>query len=105
MKQAAKYLEGEHDFIGFCSLKKMKKSSVRTIYHVDITKEAGEVKITVKGDGFLYNMVRIIVGTLIEIGSGKMKPEVIEDVLDSCNRQDAGPTAPPCGLTLLEVYY
>ena len=105
MRTAAKYLEGEHDFIGFCSLKKMKKSSVRTIHHITIREEEGEVRIAVEGDGFLYNMVRIIAGTLIEVGSGRMVPEAINDILQSGNRQEAGPTAPSCGLSLIEVYY
>ncbi len=121
MKKAASYLIGEHDFLGFSSLKKVKKSTVRTIYEVRIETddtssvspwltpsprgEGFEVRIYITGDGFLYNMVRIISGTLIEIGSGKRACEDILKILETKNREDAGVTAPAQGLTLYEVRY
>ncbi len=105
MRQAAIYLVGEHDFLGFCSLKKMKKSSVRTITSIEIEEIEDEINIKITGNGFLYNMVRIIVGTLIEVGIGDRKSEEIEEVLTKRDRQLAGFTAPSSGLSLLKVYY
>ncbi|MGM9551571.1 MAG: tRNA pseudouridine(38-40) synthase TruA [Clostridia bacterium] len=105
MRKAAESLIGTHDFLGFSSLKRVKKSTVRTIYDVKIEKSGNEIKIYITGDGFLYNMVRIIIGTLIEIGSGKVDTEIIKRVLESKKRQDAGFTAPGCGLTLFSVVY
>ena len=105
MKKAAAYLTGEHDFLGFCSLKKVKNSTVRTIYEVKIEKNCREIDIYITGDGFLYNMVRIIAGTLIEIGRGEKKATDILKILESKNREDAGFTAPAQGLTLYEVRY
>lgn len=110
MRQASLSLIGEHDFLGFCSLKKMKKSSIRTITSIEIEEiqmqgVQDEIRITVTGNGFLYNMVRIIVGTLIEIGAGNKKSEDIETILKTKNRQLAGMTAPASGLSLKEVYY
>ncbi|MBQ8541575.1 MAG: tRNA pseudouridine(38-40) synthase TruA [Clostridia bacterium] len=105
MKKAASYLKGEHDFVGFSSLKKVKKSTIRTIYDVKIEREGSEVRIYITGDGFLYNMVRIIAGTLIEIGKGEKEPECILKVLETKNRENAGFTAPAQALTLYEVRY
>lgn len=105
MKRAAEFLEGTHDFKSFCSNKKMKKSSVRTVYHIDIQESFQEISITFTGNGFLYNMVRILTGTLIEVGRGKKKPEEMTDILNACDRAEAGFTAPARGLTLLEVRY
>lgn len=105
MKEAAKYLEGTHNFKSFCSNKKMKKSSVRTVYHIDIADLEQEIVITYTGNGFLYNMVRILTGTLIEVGRGRRKPEEMKAILESCDRKEAGFTAPARGLTLLEVHY
>ena len=105
MKEAAKYLEGTYDFKSFCSNKKMKKSSVRTIYSIEIVDLTQEIVITYTGNGFLYNMVRILTGTLIEVGRGRRKPEDMKAILESCDRKDAGFTAPARGLTLLEVRY
>lgn len=104
MREASEYLLGEHDFIGFSSVKKTKKSTVRTIYKVDIT-QGEEIKIFITGNGFLYNMVRIISGTLIEIGLGKKEISCIKDVLEYKDRRSAGFTAPAQGLTLYEVKY
>lgn len=105
MKKAAVYLEGTHDFKSFCSNKKMKKSSVRTLYHIEIQSLPQEIKITFTGNGFLYNMVRILTGTLIEVGRGERKPEKMTEILAGCDRANAGFTAPARGLTLLEVRY
>ena len=105
MKTAAGLLEGTHDFKSFCSNKKMKKSSVRTIYKIEIEKLPQEIRITYTGDGFLYNMVRILTGTLIEVGRGDRKPEEMTDIIESCDRGRAGFTAPARGLTMLEVRY
>lgn len=105
MKQAAGYLEGTHDFKSFCSNKKMKKSSVRTIFCIEIEDLGQEVKLTFTGNGFLYNMVRILAGTLIEVGRGERKPEEMPGILEGCDRSLAGFTAPARGLTLLEVRY
>lgn len=109
MKKAAAYLTGEHDFLGFSSLKKVKKSTVRTIYECRVQsvecRTNNEINIFITGDGFLYNMVRIIVGTLIEVGMGERSVDSIEKVLKSKNREEAGPTAPAQGLTLYSVEY
>ena len=109
MKKAASYLIGEHDFVGFSSLKKVKKSTVRTVFECRVEnaecRTNNEVDIFITGDGFLYNMVRIIAGTLIEIGKGERKAEDILKVLEGKNREDAGFTAPAQGLTLYEVEY
>lgn len=103
MRSASKLLIGKHDFLSFCSNKKMKKSSVREIYSIDISEIQNEIQITICGNGFLYNMVRIIVGTLFEIGEGKEFDLV--NVINSKDRQNAGITLPACGLTLIDVKY
>ncbi|MDO5444159.1 MAG: tRNA pseudouridine(38-40) synthase TruA [Eubacteriales bacterium] len=105
MRKAAEMLCGKHDFSGFTSLKKSKKSTVRTIREIAIDEYPEEIRITACGDGFLYNMVRIIVGTLIEIGNGKRPPDSIEEMLNSGVRANAGFTAPAKGLCLAEIYY
>lgn len=107
MKACARYCEGEHDFKSFTSNKRMKKSSVRTIYNITVNRNCqnNTVEIDFYGNGFLYNMVRIITGTLIEAGLGNIKPEEIPGIIESCDRAAAGPLAPACGLTLVEVYY
>lgn len=107
MKKGAGYLLGTHDFKSFCSNKRMKKSSIRTIYEIKI--EADKVNnlllFTFTGNGFLYNMVRILSGTLIEIGLGIRTPEEIPNILMGCNRGLAGHTAPAKGLFLVSVSY
>lgn len=103
MEEAAGYLTGTHDFRSFCANKKMKKSTVRTIYEIRITELPKELQIDYRGDGFLYNMVRILTGTLIEIGRGSRKPEEIQAILEGRDRGLAGFTAPARGLTLVEV--
>lgn len=105
MEEAAGYLTGTHDFRSFCANKKIKKSTVRTIYEIRITELPKELQIDYRGDGFLYNMVRILTGTLIEIGRGSRKPEEIQAILEGRDRGLAGFTAPARGLTLVEVGY
>jgi len=113
MRKAAESLVGEHDFTSFCGNKHMKKSCVRTIFSVDIEEkttnlgdaEYEELLLTFTGDGFLQNMVRILVGTLIEIGEGKRAPEEMAKILAAKNRESAGPIAPAHGLTLWKVEY
>lgn len=105
MQEAAAYLEGEHDFKSFCSVNTTVESTVRIIYQIQVRKENNMITIDVTGNGFLYNMVRIIAGTLIEVGKGKIEPIKIRDILDAQNREEAGPTAPANGLTLMEYRY
>ncbi len=101
MRRAAEFLVGEHDFASFCSASSSARSTVRTIYSLTVEKEGDEIVIQVCGSGFLYNMVRIIAGTLMEAGSGSRRPEDMKAVLEAKNRGAAGPTAPACGLTLV----
>lgn len=107
MKESAKVLLGTHDFRSFCSNKRMKKSTVRTLYDIQIEedKREQEIRISFTGNGFLYNMVRIMTGTLIEIGQGERRPEEIRVILQAENREAAGFTAPPQGLVLVSVEY
>ena len=104
MNEAAKLFLGEHDFSAFNANKKMKKSTVRRIDSLDIRREGEEIRITVTGDGFLYNMVRIIVGTLIEVGLGKREAGSIP-ALFGAKREEAGYLVPAQGLCLMEVNY
>ena len=103
MQDAAKVLLGEHDFTAFQSNKRMKKSAVRRIDTIDITRIGDEIRFTVSGNGFLYNMVRIIVGTLLEAGAHRMSAEDVKRALESKVRENAGPTVPGQGLTLAFV--
>lgn len=105
MKMAAEKLLGKHDFKGFSSVGKTKKSTERTIYSIDINEQDEILSICICGSGFLYNMVRIISGTLFAIGRGEMNPEKIDEILQSKNREIAGPTLPACGLMLVDVFY
>lgn len=105
MKQAASYLIGMHDFRSFCGNKNHKKSTVRTIRSIVFEERENELVITFTGDGFLQYMIRILVGTLVECGSGKRRPEDVLRVLAGLNREEAGFTAPACGLTLVSVFY
>ena len=106
MKKAAKYFEGEHDFKAFKSSGTSSKSSVRTIYKAEVKKaENNRIYIELTGNGFLYNMVRIISGTLVEVGLGKIKPEEIKTIIESKDRQKAGKTLPAHGLYLMNVNY
>lgn len=105
MKQAAEHLTGTHDFASFCGNKRMKKSTVRTIQSIHFQEKNGEITICFTGDGFLQNMVRILTGTLIEVGRGERSPESMESLLQAKNREQAGYTAPPQGLRLEKVRY
>lgn len=100
MERAAGYLVGEHDFKSFCVAKAKVLSTVRTIYDIHIEKREDYIHIYVTGNGFLFNMVRIIVGTLVKVGRGAWEPEYVEEILAARDRQKAGPTAPANGLTL-----
>ena len=101
MKKAAQYLVGEHDFKSFCSVHTQAETTIRTIYQLEVEETGAEIRIRVCGNGFLYNMVRIIAGTLIEAGQGKYPPERVKEMLDGKERQKSGPTAPAKGLCLL----
>ena len=101
---AAEFL-GTRDFRAFCSLKRYKKSTVRHIERLDVSRQGAEVRITATGDGSLYHMVRILAGTLIEVGRGERRPEDMAGILNSLNREEAGATAPPQGLILRSVRY
>jgi tRNA pseudouridine38-40 synthase len=105
MKKASEYLVGEHDFTSFASSKSKKKSNVREIYSITINKNKDIIDIFVEGNGFLYNMVRIIVGALIDVGLHKKTPEDIKIMLDELDRSKASDTAPAKGLYLYSVKY
>lgn len=105
MQQAADYLVGEHDFKSFCTPRTQVPSTIRTIYYIRIQKEGDRISITINGNGFLYNMVRIIVGTLLKVGTGLYPPEHVKEILDAKDRQMAGPKAEARGLTLQEIEY
>ena len=107
MKAAAGLLTGTHDFKSFCGNKKMKKSTVRTIYRIAVEQEADSslVKLEFEGTGFLQNMVRILAGTLIEVGTGKREPGSMPEILAALDRQAAGYTAPAEGLCLQQAFY
>ncbi len=101
MREAAACLVGEHDFKSFCQAGAQVRSTVRTLYGLQVEEQGADIAIRVCGNGFLYNMVRIIAGTLLEVGQGKREPESMQDVLKAKNRAAAGPTAPAHGLTLV----
>lgn len=106
MKDALKYFEGTHDFKGFQSSGGNKrKTTVRTLTKCELAEEAGIIKIELSGDGFLYNMVRIICGTIVDIGLGKIQVCELQDIIESGDRTRAGRTLPPQGLYLKEVRY
>jgi len=105
MAHAAKYYEGEHDFSGFCAAGGSAKTHVRTIYSSKIYEADGTICFQVNGSGFLYNMVRIMAGTLMYVGCGKIDKDNIPSIIASMDRKQAGITAPPQGLCLKEVYY
>jgi len=107
MQQACAYFVGEHDFAAFCAAGGSAKTSVREIYSLSVDSVSGNdvIEITVSGNGFLYNMVRIIAGTLVFVGLGKIKPDEIPEIILSRDRTKAGKTMPAKGLTLLEVCY
>ena len=105
MQKAGDLLVGEHDFTSFCNVQSQALSHVRTITEIGVRRDGDEVVITVTGNGFLYNMVRIIAGTLLQIGRGKGSPEDIPAMLEAKDRSKAGPTAPAHGLFLLGYKY
>lgn len=105
MQKAATYLVGEHDFTSFASVHAQTNTYVRTIYALDVVCEGDMIRIRVQGNGFLYNMVRIIAGTLIQVGAGIKKPEDMESILAGKDRELAGPTAPAHGLTMIGLEY
>lgn len=106
MKKAAPYFEGEHDFAAFCASGGSQNTTVRRLNKVEVRETSeGIIEIEVAGEAFLYNMVRIIAGTLLYVGQGKIMPQDIPGVIASCDREKAGKTLPPEGLTLEEVYY
>lgn len=105
MQNAAQELIGTHDFASFCGNKRMKKSTVRTLMDVAFFEKEGEIEIRYTGDGFLQNMIRILTGTLIEVGRGERKPESMKNLLAAKDRAQAGYTAPPQGLRLEKVVY
>jgi len=105
MRQAASYLVGEHDFVSFCNVRTDVENTVRTIYALDILTNGDEITVRITGNGFLYNMVRIIVGTLIRVGRGFYEPEKVKEILEAKDRKAAGVTAPAHGLMLMEIKY
>jgi len=105
MKDAAVYLEGEHDFKSFCSIHTQARDTIRHIISCDVEKEGDIITIRVKGYGFLYNMVRIIAGTLIQAGSLEIEPSDVEKIRNAKDREKAGPTAPAQGLTMIGIEY
>lgn len=105
MQEAAHFLEGKHDYKSFCGNSRMKKSTVRIVDTITVRRRKGYVYLTFHGTGFLQNMVRIMSGTLIEVGLGRKRPEDVGEILEACDRKVAGPTAPAKGLCLLKVDY
>ncbi len=105
MQEAARLLVGEHDFKSFCSIHTQAKSTVRTIYSLTVEKQGDLIVIRVTGSGFLYNMVRILAGTLLQAGSGERKPGEMTQILNAADRSAAGPTAPACGLTMIGIEF
>ena len=105
MREAAAYIVGEHDFASFCSSGSQVKTTIRTVYTLDIEKESDIISIKISGNGFLYNMVRIIVGTLIKVGLGVYPAKHVKEILEAKDRYQAGPKAPARGLTLVGIEY
>lgn len=105
MRQAAAYLVGEHDFRSFCSVHTQAEDTVRTIYELSLLQEGGCLVLRICGNGFLYNMVRIIAGTLLQVGIGKLEADAMPEILEARDRKASGPTAPACGLTLAALEY
>lgn len=106
MRQAAAELVGEHDFKSFCNVRTQVKDTVRTVYSIEVTRDQEDmITIRIRGNGFLYNMVRIIAGTLLSVGMGQRAPEDMAAILQAADRSAAGPTAPAKGLTLMGMEY
>ena len=105
MREAAQYLTGTHDYKSFCGNKKMKKSTVRCVDAINIEERGNYIRIYFHGNGFLQNMVRILTGTLLDVGYGNIPASHVKEILEACDRQKAGPTAPPQGLCMMKVDY
>ena len=105
MRRGAAYLVGEHDFVSFCNVRTNVSDTVRTVEDVTVTEDGADIVIRITGNGFLYNMVRIIAGTLIRVGRGFYEPEKVREILEEKKRTAAGVTAPACGLVLVEIEY
>jgi len=105
MQNGAKAFLGTHDFLSFCAAGSGVTSTVRTILDCSVMRSGAFIEILITGDGFLYNMVRILAGTLISVGEGKISPDSISSIIESKDRKKAGPTAGPQGLTLMGIYY
>ena len=105
MKRAASFLIGEHDFKSFCSARSQSENTVRTVYAVSLERNGNMIVMKISGSGFLYNMVRIIAGTLMRIGTGMWPPEKMHDILAAKDRKEAGPNADAAGLTLVKIEY
>lgn len=105
MRRAAEHITGIHDFAAFCSAGSSVKDTVRTVSMLELNKKGNIVTVKIRADGFLYNMVRIIVGTLIAVSEGSISPEELPRIIESKDRTKAGPTAPPEGLYLSRVFY
>ena len=105
MKKAGESLLGTHDFQSFCATRKGKKSTVRTLYQCSLVQKESMLTLEVTGNGFLYHMVRILAGTLVEVGEGTRSWDSLAKLLEAKDRSQAGPTLPSCGLTLMEVEY
>lgn len=105
MQEAAQHLIGKHDYASFCTNPKMKKSTIRVVDRIDINSKNGYIYFTFHGTGFLRNMVRVLVGTLLEVGYGSLTPEQVVEIREARDRKLAGPTAPAQGLCLMEVDY
>ncbi len=105
MRQAVRFFHGEHDFRGFSATGSSAQSTVRRIFSFDIAEQGDWICFSVTADGFLYKMVRLMVGTLLEVGRGKMRPQQVKEILDRGERGKGGPALPPQGLYLVRVYY
>jgi len=105
MQEAAFHLIGTHDFKSFCSVNTTATTTVRTIYDIQVIRDGVDIIVRITGNGFLYNMVRIIVGTLMDVGRGKYAPDKVKDILEATDRTAAGPTVPACGLMLKELHF
>lgn len=105
MEKAAAYLVGKHDFFAFSSPRTQVENTVRTVTEISFRKEGNMITMRIKGDGFLYNMVRIIMGTLLKCGMGMFEPEYVKEILESKDRKKAGAKAEACGLTLVGIEY
>ena len=105
MNEAAKYIVGEKDFCSFMTSGPELESTVRNVMSLSVKDEGDKIKIYIRADGFLYNMVRIIAGTLMAVGMGKLEPSAVAGIIAGCDRTKAGQTAEPQGLTLVEIFY